>query len=575
MAQNPFATSFSIYAGSIRQRTQMAYQRAMQEMQQKQATDLAQRQFLLDRLKLENDQIKNLRSRMSTLKKSIRGSEASDSDKRRLSQTIANIAKIHSDILFSAEDKDVKKINKLTKQYVLQPDTRAAIDQYVSATQSRTPLMDTDIAIKNALGITPESANARELNNINKVLSKLETNEEQKIAFDYLLKEKYKSFGDQTVINGKTGEAAIDEIALQLASKLGVVKAKDRLSKNEAQEILKQKIDEQTGLTKDQIINLTNLQSNLNDLNNDLQNIKKSAPALTNITDDIQTANDELSKAFERQATLRTQLDKPADTQDIDISTRAGQILLEEDAMAKIGNAIQNMDDSELEALQLMNKATSIKEIDKRSKEFIDAYARGAEPQDNNIISFFKYVDKEDMPVEQREKFKTAALARLIQAQSKNPKAKIDKKLEELALEREAKFEQDVINLENIYGNFESQTPQEDIKEKKPKKKYKTGPAKIDQIEKVLQQDPTYSYGYIRVGTLRDDEGKPIKDDKGLSMPMFRYIPKGNVAEFKRRHKLGLPRLDLTTKMPKVKGQKLQPYDEALDLWKKSQSKGK
>ena len=58
-------------------------------------------------------------------------------------------------------------------------------------------------------------------------------------------------------------------------------------------------------------------------------------------------------------------------------------------------------------------------------------------------------------------------------------------------------------------------------------------------------------------------------------MPMFRYIPKGNVAEFKRRHKLGLPRLDLTTKMPKVKGQKLQPYDEALDLWKKSQSKGK
>ena len=119
MAQNPFATSFSIYAGSIRQRTQMAYQRAMQEMQQKQASDLAQRQFILDRLKLENDQIKNLRAQMNTLKKSIRGSGASDTDQRKILQLVTNMTKVHSDILFQGDRADKETVEKLTKQYVL------------------------------------------------------------------------------------------------------------------------------------------------------------------------------------------------------------------------------------------------------------------------------------------------------------------------------------------------------------------------------------------------------------------------------------------------------------------------
>ena len=239
---------------------------------------------------------------------------------------------------------------------------------------------------ESALGTTAASDNSRELATIDKVLSKLETDEERKVAFDYLLKEKYKSFGDRATISNATGEKAIDKMALALAPSLSGIKANDRLSKAEADNILTSEIQKQTGFTKEQIVNIRNLNKNINKINDDIDSFTATVPALTNVSVNIKSVNDQLAEAFKRQEQLRTQLDKPADTEDIDVSTRAGQILLEEEAMAQMGNAIQNMDDSELEALQLMNKARTIKEIDQKSEEFIDAYASGVDPQDNNIV---------------------------------------------------------------------------------------------------------------------------------------------------------------------------------------------
>ena len=593
MAQNPFATSFSIYAGSIRQRTQMAYQRAMQEMQQKQASDLAQRQFILDRLKLENDQIKNLRAQMNTLKKSIRGSGASDTDQRKILQLVTNMTKVHSDILFQGDRADKETVEKLTKQYVLQPETKAAINSYVRNTITR-DLINTQADLESALGTTAASDNSRELATIDKVLSKLETDEERKVAFDYLLKEKYKSFGDRATISNATGEKAIDKMALALAPSLSGIKANDRLSKAEADNILTSEIQKQTGFTKEQIVNIRNLNKNINKINDDIDSFTATVPALTNVSVNIKSVNDQLAEAFKRQEQLRTQLDKPADTEDIDVSTRAGQILLEEEAMAQMGNAIQNMDDSELEALQLMNKARTIKEIDQKSEEFIDAYASGVDPQDNNINSFFKYVDKEkNMPVKQRELLKVSALARLIQAQENDPKQKATKSLYDLAAQREVDqnplfkgMGDDNIDFtkEGDSAGMASEEPlfkgmDEDIDFTKEggtfKGSNKLKPESIESARKrgfgnidwkgkrFLQRSPSSNYAYYVTDIKTDKDGKQV--------PQFKYLPPSNIKKFFELQKAtkSIPE-NLLVDLPRLPKGQLQPIDEAMELYERS-----
>ena len=71
MAQRQFSNSFHLYAGSIRNRTQMAFKQAAQEAAAAQKSDQERRKILKDLLELDNKQLIALRKNMAQAKKDI------------------------------------------------------------------------------------------------------------------------------------------------------------------------------------------------------------------------------------------------------------------------------------------------------------------------------------------------------------------------------------------------------------------------------------------------------------------------------------------------------------------------
>ena len=63
------AANFSLFGQNIKRQTQMAYQQAAQEIQQTQASQLAQRQMLVQMLKGEQDYLRSLRKDLRDLNK--------------------------------------------------------------------------------------------------------------------------------------------------------------------------------------------------------------------------------------------------------------------------------------------------------------------------------------------------------------------------------------------------------------------------------------------------------------------------------------------------------------------------
>ncbi len=545
--QNTFASSFSIYAGSLRQQTQMAYQQAMQDIQSQQASELAQRQFLMDRLKLEYDLIKSLRSRSNSIRKNIKTSGLSESEQTRLINAESTSIRAYSQIIADFKKIDFKKAEELNKKYLLQPSTSQAIDSYIQSTPGN---FDKTISIqdlKTNLGVGNQASDSnKEFNKLNKMFSSLETDEERQVAFDHLLKEKYKSYGDMVSIGNLTGEPAIDVMAKQLSNKLTNVKADDRLSKKEAEKILSQKLSGTTGLTLEQTKQLNQLNNRILSVGKKLDGIAKANPLAATITEEIKLVGDSLKDAISRAEKIRTQIDSPTTSDNRSLSVRAGQILLEQEATAKMGKALSKMSNSEIEALQLIKKAKALKEIDKESDEFINIYAKSSDPKDNNIISFFKYVDAQSGNAAKKEKLKTAALSRLIKAVDKKVAPKVTQKFFDIAAQREIEKNP----LFNNNGDFRAIRPTMSLEKtpskNKPNTKYQT----------LLQQDPSYSYGYIRSGS--DQNGNPT----------FLYVSPTNIQAYKSGVQQGIPATELRQYLSPMPNS--ATYKEALELFEKS-----
>ena len=109
------------------------------------------------------------------------------------------------------------------------------------------------------------------------------------------------------------------------------------------------------------------------------------------------------------------------------IDVRAGQILLEQNAMANMGKAIEDMPEEDIEAIQLMQEAETFKGTDNNTNKFINAYVKSKSqqqgPSENNISNFIKYVNTQTgLKPDDKRKIKVAALSRILNAQKSSVK---------------------------------------------------------------------------------------------------------------------------------------------------------
>ena len=443
--RSPFAQAMSYYSGHIRQQTQMAFQEAARQMQSEQASELAQRQYLMDRLKLEYSLLNGLRKQKTQLKKQVSKTGASPQKLSEFTGLSNAYTKVQADYLKATSELDasaVAKIDKYNKAYIIQPDIKAAINAYVLRTSKPALQLTNNHRLAVHLG-TPEggnvdSNNAQELVKLQKAFAKIPDDEfgtiQKRRAFDYLIFEKHDGMGNPRIIGKRLGEAR-DKI--EEALKRGIVEFADieKLSVEDANTQLAERINA-LNISPDKAASLAGLKRNAARLEVKINNWGKdnnvTPVQMSEIKDTIGKTTESMDSAQKRITELTSQLDKPkVSTGPQTLSERAGNILFKNE-LQKIANdrmkqALKNMPDEEKQFYKYYKRAEELsnKGIPAHGdglnhsgiKKAIDTYIKDYDPNEttntNILKDYLNYQKGLEIPEQLKDEMTIRGIARI------------------------------------------------------------------------------------------------------------------------------------------------------------------
>tara|TARA_R100000773_G_C4221230_1_gene120281 strand:- start:449 stop:2110 length:1662 start_codon:yes stop_codon:yes gene_type:complete len=524
--RSPFAQAMSYYSGHIRQQTQMAFQEAARQLQSEQASELAQRQYLMDRLKLEYSLLNNLRKQKTQLKKQLSKTGASPKSQSQLTGMHNSLVR-NADAYINAQagiDKtNLKQIEGWNKAYHLQPDIKQAIDEYVASTAHPNTDIDNDFALAAYLG-TPDggnvdSNNGKQLRKLEKAFAEIPSDDlgtiQKNIAFDYLIFNKHKGMRFM-LIQGRDQDNA-REILKNKFQELGPFEGLERLSKEDAKTQYNNLIAGQNNVSPGVASLLKDLQLNGEQIKVNIKNWGKdnnvTPVEMSEIKDTIGQTTGSIGDTQKRITELTSKLDAPkVSTGSQTLSGRAGSILFNNE-LQKIANdrmkqALKNMPDEEKQFYKYYKRAEKLsnKGIPDHSdgsqsatKKAIDKYINEYDPNQStntNILKdYFKFEKGLKIPKEFKDEMRIRGIARIFDTVKGTVK-------------------EDEEQEQQLTKMFEVKDKPKISKVPAPLDKNATLDDAPDNIGKIYRLKPSYNYGYKYIG---DEDGQP----------KFRFIKNG------------------------------------------------
>ena len=135
-----FATHFALFGQNTRRQTQMAYQQAAQDIQQTQASQLAQREMLVQMLKGEQDYLRALRKDLRDLDKSFVNLNVDDGLRFKLTNAAAQLGNVYGSISKEDLSSIQKTEERLEKRFTIDPAVRSAINNWQRSIGEQSPI---------------------------------------------------------------------------------------------------------------------------------------------------------------------------------------------------------------------------------------------------------------------------------------------------------------------------------------------------------------------------------------------------------------------------------------------------
>ena len=414
----------------------MAFKQAAQEAAAAQKSDQERRQMLKDMLELDNKQLIALRKNMADARKNIDKLRLSKGDSYKLYSLYTQALGVASQVN-TGNTKVVDDIKKeANAKYDLDPNIKTKIEEYVDELQVRSGSPDTYEnfkSLQDVLGTRGSGTRNAKFNKLKQSFAALSQPTQRPLALWYLQQQVGSKF------EGHNSDVEISSLNKAFGSKLGI--PKDNVTneykitspkvaqRKKAKEIIRLKKGKNLSQSDDNALaafaNVGNLKSKLDQAsgaNISIDGLK----AIRGLKESIKNWEKEAQNIKSRMDKTRANIVSPsAARQPIDI--RAGQILLEQNAMANMGKAIEDMPEEDIEAIQLMQEAETFKGTDDKTNQFINAYVKSKSqqkgPSENNISNFIKYVNTQTgLKPDDKRKIKVAALSRILNAQKSNVK---------------------------------------------------------------------------------------------------------------------------------------------------------
>jgi hypothetical protein len=226
----------------------------------------------------------------------------------------------------------------------------------------------------------------------------------------------------------------------------------------------------------------------------------ESRRAITKLKSNIDQFSTEKDQLIDRMALIRSNILSPGKSSK-PTSIRAGEILIEQQAANRMGSAINNMSNEDIEAIQLMERAKSFKG-DKNTNAYIDAYIKGLKKnsdKDPSLQTFFANVNEQVTDAGQKERLKLGILKRLMDSQNTDPKSKV-----QTTFKKETSANKDRI-----------------LEQPGPLNTSKLISDASNKIGKIYKLKPSYTYGYKYIG---NENGQPkfkfIKNGTETNTPL-------------------------------------------------------
>lgn len=438
-----FATHFALFGQNTRRQTQMAYQQAAQDIQQTQASQLAQREMLVQMLKGEQDYLRALRKDLRDLDKSFVNLNVNDGLRFKLTTAVNQLGTVYA----SMSKEDLSSIQKteerLEKRFTIDPSLDSAIKNWARAiddnNQTFTQKNKTQDTFNVQYGFDPSSSISKPWLNVQNVFTQLDNPDSKAVGLEAIAKiiedhsDGIYSLDDTTPVSTHIKESLSKH--LQFKERLDPTKANEQKESELSKAKQRLKPRERTAVA---------INDRLHKTLKELDTLGEGNPEVQARIDGLKTNMDNLSDEIAASKKLvtgyREQLQKdPAELPSI--RERAGEILLQQDAAKAFAKqqkkaikeqanqdmlaAMEGQPSEDEELLKYLSLAPDFKE-DKTNAEKENAYFKTwvetlNKDDSGNIQSYFANINKQGtrFSSQQKDYYKTAATKRMMDAVNK------------------------------------------------------------------------------------------------------------------------------------------------------------
>ena len=435
------AANFSLFGQNIKRQTQMAYQQAAQEIQQTQASQLAQRQMLVQMLKGEQDYLRSLRKDLRDLNKNLDDTSISNTDKYKLYNALSQVGNVYANI--SKEDLDTLKReeDKLDKKFNIDPSLEVKIKAWQRSIDGKAT--QTEFANKNTFnnffGFDTNASNNKAWQDVVTAFAKLDNPDSKSVGREAIsnILERYGENNRITNVGNERYLATSNEAltsALNHSGRLTLDEA--RTKKEKLFEDAKKKLGTRADVAFRAYKQFKSLDKQIKDLSDKNPNVQQR---IQNIKSNIDDLGDEINESKKLIKGYRDSLSKPADKLPT-IRQRAGELLLEQDqikafakqqkkairenVLGKMDSALAKQSPEDEQLLKYIAQAKTFKspdaQVSNASNKFFDAWTKGLQTNTEDpgtIKSYFKKVDSQSsLNKKHKDVYKAEAVQRLLKA---------------------------------------------------------------------------------------------------------------------------------------------------------------
>lgn len=454
-----FATHFALFGQNTRRQTQMAYQQAAQDIQQTQASQLAQREMLVQMLKGEQDYLRALRKDLRDLDKSFTNLNVDDGLRFKLTNAAAQLGNVYANMSKEDLSSIQKTEERLEKRFTLDPSLKSAIQNWARAIDASTTIFRDNNANRESFnmqyGFDNTSSIAKPWLEVQKIFANLDNPDSKAVGLEAIAKiiENHSdgifTLEDNTPVPTQITESLSNR--LQFSDRLNSTQA--NAQKEAELETAEKKLDPRQRTAS--ALN-RRVRKYLKELDTLGEGNPEVQTRINTLKTNMENLSDEIAASKKLVTGYREQLQEaPAELPSI--RERAGEILFQQDAAKafakqqankEMRNAIESQSPEDEELLKYLSLAPDFKQDDPAAANREDNFFRkwvvsldGNKEDPGTIQSYFANINKQKgLSAKQKDDYKTAATQRLIEAVNKQkaPVEAFDKAIKSEAIKAQA-----------------------------------------------------------------------------------------------------------------------------------------